>query len=214
MSDEVRVVYRNAPTNGLGIAGFVVSLVGFLGSCFGAAVICPIGAILSGIALRRPPRGFAIAGFIIGLIGSLWLIVGVMFLGAGGLLFGLMFSQIKEELHVHAVADAVEQYRRDTGFLPLTLDELVTKYPGQVEPEFVKNLGYRQTDVDKFVIIRPGQDKLLGTADDVEFVPPSQSSSPTSPSSPASTPSPQPGDTGAVERAQGDEPAPVSSPGN
>lgn len=214
MSDEVRVVYRNAPTNGLGIAGFVVSLVGFLGSCFGAALICPIGAILSGIALRRPPRGFAIAGFVIGLIGSLWLIVAAMFVGFGGVLFGLAFSQIKDELRVHAVADAVEQYRRDTGFLPLTLDELVTKYPGQVEPDFIKNLGYRQTDVDKFVIIRPGQDKLLGTADDVEFVPPSQSGSSTSPSSPASTPSQEPGDAGAVERGQSDEPPSESSPGN
>lgn len=195
MSDQVRVVYRNAPSNGLGVAGFVISLVGFLGGCFGGALICPIGAILSGIALRRPPRGFAIAGFVIGLIGSLWLLVTVMFLGATGLVAGLAFNEIKDELRVHAVADAVEQYRRDTGFLPLTLDELITKYPGRVTPEFTENLGYRQTDVDRFVIIRPGPDKLLGTGDDVEFVPPSRGQPPGSGGQverPASVPAQQP----------------------
>ena len=57
-------------TNGLGVAGFIVSLVGMV-LCFG--LICPIGAILSGIALIWKPRGFALAGLILGVLGSvLW----------------------------------------------------------------------------------------------------------------------------------------------
>jgi len=65
-------------TNGLGIAGFIVSLVGMV-LCMG--FICPIGAILSGIALIWKPRGFAIAGLILGLLGSLlWgIVIGVWF---------------------------------------------------------------------------------------------------------------------------------------
>jgi hypothetical protein len=55
-------------TNGLGIAGFVVSLVGLFFSC---GLLCPIGLIMSFVALFRSPRGFAAAGFFIGLIGSI-----------------------------------------------------------------------------------------------------------------------------------------------
>ena len=63
------VVVQPAPTNGLGIAGFIVSLVGFL-SC---GLLSPIGFLLSLVGLTKQPRGFAIAGAIIGAIGTLWL---------------------------------------------------------------------------------------------------------------------------------------------
>jgi hypothetical protein len=156
--------------------------------------------------------GFAIAGLVIGIVGSIWLIVAIMFLGFAGLISAFALGEIKDELRVHAVADAVEQYRRDTGFLPLTLDELVTTYPGKITPEFTENLGYRQTDVDKFVIIRPGPDKLLGTGDDVEFVPPSQSGSQSS--SPASSPSSPQGGAAQVELENTTQPSPPPAPGN
>jgi Na+-driven multidrug efflux pump len=58
-----------APSNGLGIAGFVVSLVGLI-PC---GLLCPLGALLSLIAVFRQPRGFAIAGLIIGTLGSIML---------------------------------------------------------------------------------------------------------------------------------------------
>jgi molecular chaperone DnaK len=54
------------PTNGLGIAGFVCSLVGL---CAGG-LLSPVGLILSLVALGREPRGFAIAGVILGALGS------------------------------------------------------------------------------------------------------------------------------------------------
>lgn len=68
------------PSNGLGIAGFVVSLVGIVTG----GILSPIGLLLSLIALFRPPRGFAIAGLIIGLIGSLVLLVWLFFFGMMG----------------------------------------------------------------------------------------------------------------------------------
>src|SRR4051794_20572043 len=70
-----------APTNGLGIAGFVVSLVGLI---LTGGILCPIGLLLSLFALFRRPRGFAIAGFIIGIIGSLALIAVLAFFGLMG----------------------------------------------------------------------------------------------------------------------------------
>lgn len=70
--EPVSHVPSNAPaTNGLGIAGFVVSIFGLL-TC---GCLSIVGIILSAIALRRPPRGLALAGLIIGIIGILLLVV-------------------------------------------------------------------------------------------------------------------------------------------
>src|SRR6056297_1203570 len=55
-------------SNTLGTAGFVTSLVGWV-TC---GVLCPIGLLLSVIALFKAPRGMAIAGTIIGGLGSLF----------------------------------------------------------------------------------------------------------------------------------------------
>jgi len=65
------------PSNGLGIAGFIVSLVGL----FTGGILSPLGLLLSFIALFRRPRGFATAGFIIGLLGSLFLAAWLAFFG-------------------------------------------------------------------------------------------------------------------------------------
>ena len=54
-------------SNTLGIAGFITSLVGF---ALTGGLLCPVGLILSLVALRRQPRGFAIAGVVLGLMGS------------------------------------------------------------------------------------------------------------------------------------------------
>jgi hypothetical protein len=66
-----------APSNGLGIAGFIVSLLGI----FTAGVLSPIGLLLSLIALLRRPRGFAFAGFIVGLVGTAILALWLLFFG-------------------------------------------------------------------------------------------------------------------------------------
>ena len=57
------------PRNGLGLAGFITSIVGWI--TFG--LLCPIGLLLSIIALFKAPRGFAIAGLVIGVLGSAFL---------------------------------------------------------------------------------------------------------------------------------------------
>ena len=54
-------------SNTLGLAGFITSLVGF---ALTGGLLCPVGLILSLIALRRQPRGFAIAGVVLGVMGS------------------------------------------------------------------------------------------------------------------------------------------------
>src|SRR6185503_10603697 len=75
------VVVAHPPSNNLGLAGFVTSLLGLL-SC---GVLSPIGLLLSLIGLTKRPRGFAIAGTILGLIGSVFLAVAGV-----GIVLGLM----------------------------------------------------------------------------------------------------------------------------
>jgi len=73
MSDQQtpgQMVARQSQSNGLGIAGFIVSLVGWL-TC---GLLCPVGLILSVIGLFKQPRGMAIAGSVIGGFGSLFLV--------------------------------------------------------------------------------------------------------------------------------------------
>ena len=56
-------------SNGIGLAGFIVSIVGLVLTC---GVLCPIGLILSLVGLRKQPKGFAIAGTVIGALGSVF----------------------------------------------------------------------------------------------------------------------------------------------
>ncbi len=51
-------------SNGLGVAGFVVSLFGLLT----LGLLAPVSLLLSGLALFKRPRGFAVAGTILSLI--------------------------------------------------------------------------------------------------------------------------------------------------
>jgi len=70
------------PTNTLGVAGFVLALVGLVGFCVPfAALLAPVGLVLSIIGLRQEPRGLAIAGVVLGAIGSLWMLVAIVLLG-------------------------------------------------------------------------------------------------------------------------------------
>lgn len=75
MANEQQVVLMKSESNSLGLAGFILSLIGF----FSCGLLSPIGLILSFFGLFKPPRGLAIAGFILGLIGSILLLVMLVF---------------------------------------------------------------------------------------------------------------------------------------
>ena len=65
---------RPKPRNGLGVAGFIVSLCSLL-TC---GLFSPIGLLLSLVALRKGPRGMATAGTLLGLIGMVpWAVAGL-----------------------------------------------------------------------------------------------------------------------------------------
>lgn len=59
------------PQNGIGLAGFVVSLVGL----FFCGIPAVFGVLISLIGLTKTPKGFATAGLVIGLVGMLELAI-------------------------------------------------------------------------------------------------------------------------------------------
>lgn len=76
-------------TNGMGTAGFVLSLVAIFFGCFAPLASCILwllGLIFSFIGVFRRPRGLAIAGLVISLIGIILILVFIALLGAAALM--------------------------------------------------------------------------------------------------------------------------------
>ena len=79
-------------SNGIGTAGFVVTLVnmvlGFIPFVnFLCIILWPLGLILSIIGMLKSPRGLAIAGFVLSLLGVILLLI-LLMIGAGAALLG------------------------------------------------------------------------------------------------------------------------------
>ena len=153
------------PSNGLGIAGFVISLVGLV--CTWGA-LSPVGMVLSFIAMFKEPKGLAIAGFILGLLGSFWIIIAIVFIGLGTILaaFGVA-TAFEFGVDSVQISMAVQNEYRDTGAAPADLSSL-----GLNEDTLTDGWGnpYRYTvsaDGSSFTLTSDGPDGVEGTGDDI-----------------------------------------------
>jgi hypothetical protein len=157
-------------SNGLGMAGFIVSLVGFVVT---GGVLCPIGFILSLIALSRPPRGFAIAGTIIGAIGTIVPVVIFLIFGAAAISFCSCLSFLGNtaarmsatETALKTAETRVESFRAPGARLPddAAGDALVrTLNDGWEHP-----LHYRRLAATRFEVRSAGPDGVLDNSDDL-----------------------------------------------
>lgn len=166
---------QKSESNGLGLAGFIVSLVGFV-ACGG--LICPIGLILSLVALGKRPRGFAIAGLVLGILGSLWIFVLFFFIGLGALLalvglglaaaIAVVASQIGEN-GVHIYKD-IDHYYDANGRAPAVLTDMGTYTPAELEDSWGTPIRYEVSPDGQEIWLRSdGRDKAQGTGDDIEF---------------------------------------------
>ena len=162
-------------TNGLGLAGFICSLVGLLVT---GGLLCPIGLILSIAALGRQPRGFAIAGLILGLLGTCGGILVVVLLG-GAILAALGIAAVAfmytqgEKLELSSdmvtIGAAVQKYRDEFNYLPAGLEVLSIDESRLIDP-WGKRYDYEKIDPQrKFDIVSAGKDKMFGTEDDVRL---------------------------------------------
>jgi len=125
------------PTNGLGIAGFVISLVGL---CSGG-LLSPVGLIVSLVALKNQPRGLAIAGVVIGALGSCGVILSLLLIpfvvigvlvAAGATAAAVTIAaviggpQLEAQVEMGIIAGMVEQYNDKQGHMPATLDDALS----------------------------------------------------------------------------------------
>ena len=78
--------YYEKKSNGIGLAGFIIALIGLFIKWipFIGTIVWFIGLVLSVVGIFKQPRGFAIAGTVISLIG---IIISIIFVGAIGLMF-------------------------------------------------------------------------------------------------------------------------------
>jgi hypothetical protein len=173
MSDRPTVYVQNLQSpqpssNGLGVAGFVLSLVGYV-TC---GLLCPLGVILSAVGLRKEPRGLAIAGLVLGLIGSvvplaLFLIWGISIFscltlgGAGAVAVRL------EARTATAITDArnqIETYRTTHGALP---DDIGGNTEIMSDRDaWGHSLRYKRLNANQFEIRSSGSDGIFETSDD------------------------------------------------
>lgn len=153
------------PTNGLGIAGFVLSLIGILLTC---GTLNVISLPLSLIALAWKPRGFAIAGTIISVIGVAflallgWGMVATIIWGKG------MADEIGKNMQTVTVIseakNAIENYRAENNALPDGIEG--NKLVVEKKDGWGTELRYEQID-GSYLIRSAGKDKQFNTADDV-----------------------------------------------
>ncbi len=163
-------------TNGLGLAGFLLSLVGFL-SC---GLLSPVGLILSLVALGRQPRGFAVAGVVLGLIGSCGIIIGlilILFLplllvgilataGVGAAISSALGPDFEIRIDTLAIREGINQIVQDGDPIPSDVDQLTDL------PEFLRRdpwdrpYSIYEIPSNEFIIVSYGEDAVFGTSDD------------------------------------------------
>lgn len=171
--------------NALGIAGFVISIVGL---CSGG-VISPIGLVMSLVALRNQPRGFAIAGTVIGAVGSCGILVALVVVpvalvavlvtvlvaagaaGAAAALAGSAGPSIETQVETAFLAINLEEYHKQHGSYPQTLDEGLANLKtdsGLRKDHWDRAYGYEAApDGSKYWLFSVGEDGVAGTADDM-----------------------------------------------
>jgi hypothetical protein len=171
MSSPYQPPYRHpyvqpAPTNGLGIAGFIVSLVGLVATC---GLLCPLGLLLSLLGLLKRPRGFAIAGTIIGLVGTAFI---ALFFGlfATAVLTGARTAVVEEQtaLTADALAEAehiIDTYHIDNDKLPDGIEG--NKLLVNLQDGWGGSIRYDQEDDQRYLVRSPGEDGEFDTDDDV-----------------------------------------------
>jgi hypothetical protein len=150
----------------LGVAGFIVSLIGLVVTC---GLLCPLGLLLSLIALFKRPRGFAIAGTLLGLVGTAF--IAALF----GLFVRAAISQtstaVAKEKHaltsevLEEAEQIIDRYHIDNGKLPEGIEgnkllvELVDAWGGSIR--------YDREDDQRYLVRSPGEDGEFDTDDDV-----------------------------------------------
>lgn len=164
-------------TNGLGVFGFFVALIGLF---IPTGIVSLLGLVLSLSAIGRAPRGFATMGVVLGLLGTVfWLVImilavalGVVGLAVAAIGIGVCFMLVNPEVvetttDMANVAIAAEDYKKHNGSLPDTIDEMDLSVVVMTDP-WGGPYKFVLADVEHgFDVISGGPDGVFDTDDDV-----------------------------------------------
>jgi len=164
-------------SNGLGVAGFFIALIGLF---IPTGIVALLGLLISLAALGRPPRGFAAMGVVIGLFGTvLWLaITGLIVVGglAGGaiaiLAVAAMFVMTQPEIievtsDMFNVTIAAVEYEEQHGQFPDEISAMGLGVTTLTDP-WGNPYRYRLANHDPgFDVMSNGADGVAGTDDDM-----------------------------------------------
>ncbi|HEY4328640.1 MAG TPA: type II secretion system protein GspG [Phycisphaerae bacterium] len=152
------------PSNGLGVAGFIVSLVAIPTG----GILSPIALFLSFIALFRRPRGFAFAGFVLGFLGTVVLAVWLSFFGfLGFTCFNIGKPMVVTSNSIDQAQQLVVQFQVDhNGALPTEIQGSALM-AGRTDG-WGHELRYTPLGTGAYEIRSAGADGTFGTQDDLQ----------------------------------------------
>ncbi|MEQ8770774.1 MAG: type II secretion system protein GspG [Phycisphaerales bacterium] len=164
------VVVHRSESNGLGLAGFICSLIGLL-SCGALFPVGLVGLALSFFGMFKRPRGLAIAGFVIGLVANLWIIVAVVFVGFSAILAGAAAmvgaEKFEAAFEMGVIGAHVDEYLGANGRPPSTLTILGLE-TNTLEDPWGRTYRYAPTaDGLSYTLSSDGPDGVEGTPDDI-----------------------------------------------
>jgi hypothetical protein len=174
------VVMQVPQSNGLGVFGFFVALIGLF---VPTGILAMLGLVLSLAAIGRAPRGFATMGVILGLIGTIfWLaVMGIAILavvvGALGVAIfaavGFVLTQpevVEVTTDMVNLAIAVEEHRQDNDqAMPAEIGVLALGVSARTDPW---GTAYRLVPADEdpgFDVISAGPDAAFDNDDDIRL---------------------------------------------
>ena len=170
--------YAQPESNGLGLAGFIVALVGFI-ACGG--ILCPVGLIMSLVALKRQPKGFAIAGVVLGSIGTLFFFVfgiAMIFMAIAfimmavgmGLLMAVAAISSNMGPNAMGIYEDIDSYYDANGRAPATYADMGTYTPDELKDAWGTPIRYEASPDGQEIWLRSdGKDQIPGNDDDLEF---------------------------------------------
>jgi hypothetical protein len=167
-------------TNGLGVFGFFVALIGLV---IPTGIVSLLGLVLSLAAIGRAPRGFATMGVVLGLLGTVfWLVimimavaVGVVGLAVAAIGIGVCFMLVNPEVvetttDMVNVAIAAEDYKQHNGRLPDSIEDMDLSVAVMTDP-WGGPYRFVLADVDHgFDVVSGGPDGVFDSDDDVSFI--------------------------------------------
>jgi hypothetical protein len=160
--------------NGMAIAGFVLSIIGFFTCC----LTSPVGLILSIIGMKKTDQqGLAIAGLVLGILGTLgfigmvaYFIVVMVFLG--GVAFWAKDTMASHSERIQTVQSinlaSAEIERQVSSTRSLPTNSQGTSMISRHRDAWHRTLKYERLGNNRYEIISSGPDKNFGTRDDIK----------------------------------------------